>query len=62
MDRRHDQVVEVERVGLAQAPLVERVGLGQRLLDVGLGPGGEVSWSTSSFLRLLTCAENDRGG
>ena len=41
VDRRHDQVVEVERVGLAQPALVERVGLGQRLLDVRLGPPGE---------------------
>ena len=41
VDRRHDQVVEVERVGLAQPPLVERVGLGERLLDVRLGPAGE---------------------
>ena len=39
--RGHDQVVEVERVGLEQPPLVERVGLGQRLLQVRLGAPGE---------------------
>ena len=34
VDRRHDQVVEVERVGLAQPALVHRVGLGQHPLGV----------------------------
>ena len=34
VDRGHDQVVEVERVGLAQPPLVERVGLGEHRLLV----------------------------
>ena len=33
VDRRHDQVVEVEGVGLAQALLVERVGGRRRLLE-----------------------------
>ncbi len=37
----HDQVVEVERVGLVQPALVEPVGLGQGLLHVRLGPSGE---------------------
>ena len=35
--RGHDQVVEVERVGVAQPPLVELVGGGVRLLDVVAG-------------------------
>ena len=35
VDRRHDQVVEVERVGLPQPPLVAGVGLGQHPLLVG---------------------------
>ena len=38
VDGRHDQVVEVQGVGLQEPALVERVGLGERLLDVGLGP------------------------
>lgn len=35
--RRHDDVVEVQRVGLAQPRLVERVGLRQRLLEAVSG-------------------------
>ena len=34
VDRRHDQVVEVERVGLAQPALVDRVDLGEHPLGV----------------------------
>ena len=32
--RRHDEVVEVERIGSLQAILVERVGLGDSFFDV----------------------------
>ncbi len=42
VDRRHDQVVEVERVGLAQPRLVHGVGLGEGLLEAVGGLGGEV--------------------
>lgn len=42
VDRRHDQVVEVERVGLAEAGLVHGVGLGEGLLETVGGLGGEV--------------------
>ncbi len=35
VDGRHDEVVEVERVGLAQPPLVAGVGLGEHPLLVG---------------------------
>src|SRR3712207_8694072 len=41
VDRRHDQVVEVEGVGLAQPPLVERVGLRENTLDVRARLTGE---------------------
>ncbi|GHJ05896.1 hypothetical protein TPA0907_02630 [Micromonospora humidisoli] len=40
--RRHDQVVEVQRVRLPQPPLVERVRLGQRPLVGARGPAGEL--------------------
>lgn len=42
VDRGHDQVVEVERVGLAQPRLVHRVGLGEGLLEAVGCLGGEV--------------------
>ncbi|MDH6190971.1 hypothetical protein M2168_004003 [Streptomyces sp. CZ24] len=42
VDRGHDDVVEVERVGLAQPRLVHRVRLRQRLLETVGGLGGEV--------------------
>ncbi len=41
MDRRHDDVVEVQGVGLAQAGLVERVRLGEGLLEAVGGLSGE---------------------
>ena len=41
VDRRHDEVVEVQRVALTQTLLVERVALGVRLLDEVRGPTGE---------------------
>lgn len=42
VDRGHDQVVEVERVGLAQPRLVHRVSLGEGLLESVGGLGREV--------------------
>lgn len=41
VDRRHDDVVEVQGVGLAQAGLVERVRLGEGLLETVGGLPGE---------------------
>ncbi|GHJ05903.1 hypothetical protein TPA0907_02700 [Micromonospora humidisoli] len=52
--RRHDQVVEVQRVRLPQPPLVERVRLGQRPLVGARGPAANSSGSVSSFFRLDT--------
>ena len=43
VDRRHDQVVEVQRIGLTQTPLVHPVGLGHHaLVMAGLAEPGRV--------------------
>jgi len=39
--RRHDQIVEVQRVGLTEPPLIQRVRLGERPLVRPLGSAGE---------------------
>src|SRR5215469_3264004 len=62
VDRDHDQVVEVHRPGRDQPALVLAVGLGQRLLPVPGGTGGERLVVHELVLEAETCAAIAFGG
>ena len=63
VDRGHDQVVEVDGVGLAQPALVERVRLGQRSARGGWRPARRRPRRRSARSSgCETWALNDRGG